>query len=94
MTNSKTMFVCRDIKMLQPESQDTVRHFLDLIYGIRLYLLITKPTRISRTTTNIIDCIFTTDIEQHYACGLLINDISDHVPTFAVCKNNIKNKEN
>ena len=88
------MFVCRDIEVLQQESQDTVRHFLDLIYGIRLYLLITKSTRIARTTTNIIDCIFTTDIEQHYACGLLINDISDHLSIFAVCKNNIKKKDN
>ena len=94
--NNKTMFVCGDfnINFLQHESQDSVRHFLDLMYDIGLYPLITKPTRITRTTTTLIDNIFTTDIEQHYACGLLINDISDHLPIFAMCKNNIKNKDN
>ena len=90
--NDKTMFVCGDfnIDLLQHESQDSVRHFLDLMYGIGLYPLITKPTRITRTTTALTDNIFTTDIEQHYACGLLINDISDHLPIFAMCKNNIE----
>ena len=90
------MFVCGDfnIDLLQHESQDSVRHFLDLMYGIGLYPLITTPTRITRTTTTLIDNTFTTDIEQHYACGLLINDISDHLPIFAMCKNNIKNKDN
>ena len=94
--NNKTMFVCGDVNidLLQHESQDSVRHFLDLMYGIGLYPLITKPTRITRTTTTLIDNIFTTDIEQHYACGLLINYISDHLPIFVMCKNNIKNKDN
>ena len=94
--NNKTMFVCGDVNidLWQHESQDSVRHFLELMYGTGLYLPITKPTRITCTTMTLIDNIFTTDIEQHYACGLLINDISDHLPIFAVCKNNIKNKYN
>ena len=79
------MLVCGDfnIDLLQHETHDCVRQFLDLMYSIGLYPLITKPTRISQNTATLIDNIFTTDIEQHYTCGLLINDISDHLPIFA-----------
>ena len=31
---------------------------------------------------NIIDNIFTSDVTSHIQSGLLINDTSDHLPTF------------
>ena len=82
------MLVCGDfnIYLLQHETHDCVRQFLDLDP------LITKPTRISQNTAILIGNIFTTDIEQHYTCGLLINDISDHLPIFAVGKYINKNE--
>ena len=88
------MLVCGDfnIDLLQHETHDCVRQFLDLMYSIGLYPLITKPTRISQNTATLIDNIFTTDIEQHYTCGLLINDISDHLPIFTMEQNINKNK--
>ena len=84
--------VVTSIDLLQHETHDCVRQFLDLMYSIGLYPLITKPTRISQNTATLIDNIFTTDIEQHYTCGLLINDISDHLPIFAVGKYINKNE--
>ena len=50
-------FVCGDfnINILQHESDDSVRQFLDSMYALGLYPLITKPTRITRTTATIID---------------------------------------
>ena len=91
---NKTMLVCGDfsIDLLQHETHDCVRQFLDLMYSLGLYPLITKPTRISQNTATLIDNIFTTDIEQHYTCGLFINDISDHLPIFAVGKYINKNE--
>ena len=60
-------FVCGDfnINILQHEPEDSVRQFLDSMYALGLYPLITKPTRITRTTATIIDNIklFTHDIE-------------------------------
>ena len=94
------MLICGDlnIDLLQHETHDCVRQFLDLMNSIELYPLITKQTRISQNTATLIDNIFTTDIEQHYTCSLLINDISDHLPIFAVgkCinKNETKTKHN
>ena len=89
-------FVCGDfnINILQHESKDSVRQFLDSMYALGLYPLITKPTRITRTTATIIDNIklFTHDIELKYECGLIIDDSSDHLPIFAMCKGTIKNE--
>ena len=62
------------------------------MYALGLYPLITKPTRITPTTATIIDNIFTNDIELKYECGLIIDDSSDHLPIFAICKGNINKK--
>ena len=87
-------FVCGDfnINILQHESEDSVRQFLDSMYSLGLYPLISKPTRITRTTATIIDNIFTNDIELKYECGLIIDDSSDHLPIFAMCKGTINNE--
>ena len=93
---NRKQFVCGDFKIniLQHESEDSVRQFLDATNALGLYPLITKPTRITRrpTTATIIDNIFTNDIELKYECGLIIHDSSDHLPIFAMCKGNIKAK--
>ena len=67
------------------------------MYALGLYPLITKPTRITRTTATMINNIFTNDIELKYECGLITDDSSDLLPIFAMCKHslckgNINNK--
>ena len=91
---NKTQLVCGDfnIDSLQHETQDCVKQFLHLMYTIGLYPLITNKTRITHNTPILINNIFTTNVEQHYTCGLLINDKSDHLPIFAVRKYTNKNE--
>ena len=49
--------------------------------------LIRKPTRITKRTAILIDNIFTTIINQtEHFNGILINDISDHLPVFTITK--------
>ena len=54
--------------------------FIDQIYSNGLQPLITRPTRITRDTKTLIDNIFTTDLNSHKQSGIIINDISDHLP--------------
>jgi len=42
--------------------------------------LITNPTRFSATGSTLIDNIFTNCLEENCQAGVLINDISDHLP--------------
>lgn len=58
-----------------------------------LYPKITEPSRITPHCATLIDNIFTNDIENNTLRGLLINDISDHLPFFTVYDNNYKRKQ-
>ena len=66
------------------ESHYTTQNFVDIIFGAGFYPLITKPSRITDTSATLIDNILTNDLCRNNQSGLLINDISDHLPVF-VC---------
>ena len=52
-----------------------------------MYPLINRPSRITKTSATLIDNIFSNDIKTCVTSGLLISDISDHLPVFC-CYNN------
>ena len=55
------------------------------MYAIGLYPLIDRPTRISNQSFSLIDNIFTNVTNYNITSGILINDITDHLPVFAIC---------
>ncbi|KAK2185770.1 hypothetical protein NP493_224g01010 [Ridgeia piscesae] len=57
------------------------------MYSFGLCPLITKPSRITDITAMLIDNIFTNELQFQVNGGLLITDISDHLPVFAICGN-------
>ena len=61
------------------------KEFLDVFYSLGLYPLINRPTRITTTSATLIDNIFTSELENKIDSGLLVHDISDHLPVFALC---------
>ena len=56
------------------------------MFSLGLYPLIDKPTRITAYSATLIDNIFTNELGSTISSGLIINDISDHLPIFAICK--------
>lgn len=84
----KTIFLCGDlnIDLLKHEQHSSTKHFLDLMYSLGLYPLIDKPTRVTDISATLIDNIFTNELRHSLTCGILYNDISDHLPIFAVCE--------
>ena len=48
--------------------------------------LISRPTRITAHKTSLIDNIFTNDFSHQSLNGLFLNDLSDHLPIFAIVK--------
>ncbi|XP_042076683.1 uncharacterized protein LOC106633234 [Haplochromis burtoni] len=83
--NQKRMFICGDfnIDLLNPNHNKSTEEFIDSMYSIGLFPLITRPTRITSHCATLLDNIFTNIIEGKIKSGLLINDISDHLPVFA-----------
>ena len=53
-----------------------------------MYPLIDRPSRITEYSATLIDNIFTNDLITGILSGLIINDVSDHLPVFSIIKNN------
>ena len=54
--------------------------------------LITKPTRVTKSTATLIDNIFTNNANKTgHQSGILLNDISDHLPSFTITEHEMKN---
>jgi len=51
------------------------------MFSNSLFPTIYKPTRITPTSATLLDNIFT-NVDRQFKCGILISDISDHLPVF------------
>ena len=91
----KSMFICGDfnIDLMKHETHNGTKRFLDCMYGRGLYPLIDRPSRITTHSCTLIDNIFTNQINYSIISGLLMNDITDHLPIFALCNYEIENKK-
>ena len=47
-----------------------------------LFLLITKPTRVTDTSASLIDPIFASSLSNPICPGIILNDVSDHFMTY------------
>ena len=54
------------------------------MFSSSFYPLISRPTRITSTSATLIDNIFVNSFEDNFATGLLLTDISDHLPIFQI----------
>ena len=52
-----------------------------------MYPFIDRPSRITEYSATLIDNIFTNDLITDRISGLIINDVSDHLPVFCINKN-------
>ena len=81
--------------LLSYESHLQTKNMVDMFYSYGFVPLINRPTRISSTSATIIDNIFTnnhTDLINSFH-GLLLTDISDHLPIFHITKDTLENNK-
>ena len=83
----KTVFLCGDFNIGIPKhkSYQGTKFFLDTMYSIGRHPLIDRPTRISNHLYSPIDNIFTNATNHTIVSGILICEITDHLPIFALC---------
>ena len=74
-----------NMDLLKCSTQRNTQHFLEEILCHKLMPCITKPMRITHSSATLIDNIFSS-IELHHVAisGLIITDISDHLPCLSV----------
>ena len=94
-TRNKTIYLCGDfnIDLLQYDTNNVTNYFIDLLYRFGLHPLITRPTRITSHSNSLIDNIFTTNLSDIHS-GLIINDLSDHLPIFLMFEYNHNKSKN
>ena len=86
---NKTFYLCGDfnINLINYEQNQETNIFMNNLFTFGMYPLINRPSRITKTSATLIDNIFSNDIKTCVTSGLLISDISDHLPVFC-CHNN------
>ena len=95
-TSNKVHILCGDfnVDLLNPHGNPKITHFLNTRYSNSLFPLITKPSRITVDTATLIDNIFFSAIECQTTAGLLLSDISDHLPVFGIFRQLIRKEKN
>ena len=87
-----------NLDCLQYHVKHKIKEFYNDLFKNGAFPLITKPTRITESTTSIIDNIITNDIfNQSLKKGIIKSDITDHFPIFFSINTDIKviiNKNN
>ena len=91
ISNSKICYLCGDlnIDLLNHDKYRKTKELIDALFSLRMYPLIDRPRRITEYYATLIHNIFTDDLITDRLSGLIINDVSDHLPVFSIIKNNI-----
>lgn len=80
-----------NIDILQYDFNSNVSSFVDTMYSDSFFPLITKPTRITDSSSTLIDNIYCNNVNIFTLSGILVSDISDHFPV--VCSSTCDSPE-
>ena len=78
-----------NINLLSHMSHPETDKFLNILYAHSLLPTIKKPTRITDHSATLIDNIFTNMFDDNQLSGIIIDDLSDHLPVFYINRENI-----
>jgi len=87
LTDKKTPFViCGDfnIDLKKHHQSSLIYHHVNTYSSFNCHQLISNPTRVTPTSATLIDHIYTNLDAEDFKSGVLVNDISDHFPIYAV----------
>ena len=73
-----------NIDLLKFNSHKDTANYIDMLFNHSLLPLITLPTRVIHNSATLIDNICTTSQDDRYDSGIIISDISDHLPLFYI----------
>ena len=76
-----------NLDLLHYDDHAPTQEFMDSLFSHMFFPLITRPTRITSHSATLIDNIFTNSLSFNFRSGIILNDISDHLPVFALSTN-------
>ena len=72
--------------LLKSNSDTNIKDFMNLTYSLGCITLITHPTRITTTSSTLLDHVYTNNALGEHKSFILVEDVSDHLPVM-VCSN-------
>ena len=83
-----------NLDLLKSTKHAPMDRFLSANLSLGLVPTITRPTRITRSTATLIDNIFISQTWlENFECGILVDDMSDHLPSIVSIKGLKTNKK-
>ena len=81
---SKRIIITGDfnLDLLKHDCDSRVNQFCNILNSFGLYSIITEATRIAGNTLTLIDNIFINFAEQSRYLGILLDELSDHLPVY------------
>ena len=79
-----------NIDLIKYGQHKLTEEYLDMIFSYNLLPIITKPTRITHHTSTLIDHIYVNSTPDNITAGIIVTDISDHLPVFCITDFEIK----
>ena len=83
-----------NIDLFQNETNNNIKNYSDMLFSLGCLPLVKFPTRVSNTSSTLINHIYTNNILYKNTTHILINDLSDHLPVLTLLhtiKNTAKN---
>ena len=86
---NNNVYLCGDfnVDLLKYNEHQNSRNFINTMFSYGYYPMINYPTRITCNSATIIDNIFTNVLHEESISGIIINDITDHLPIFCLMEN-------
>ena len=72
-----------NLDLLQYNHHTPTQEFIDTLFSLAFIPLISNPTRLVSYSVTLIDNIFTNNLSQNVLNGVVLNDLSDHLPVSA-----------
>ena len=72
-----------NLDLLRYNDHVPTQELIDSLFSYAFFPLISKPTRLTSYSATLIDNIFTNfTLSQNVLNGIVLNDLSDHLPVF------------
>ena len=86
------LYICGDfnVNLLNYDNHNDTQFFLHSFISLGLIPCVDKPTRTTSCSNTLIDNIHANNIYHSINSGLLIIDITDHLPVFIICPNHVQ----
>ena len=85
-SNRYDVYIVGDINIdfFKFTSHSPTEKYLNMLYANNFLPIITKPTRLTDHTKTLIDHIYTNVYSDQISSGILLFDLSDHLPVFSI----------